>query len=183
MISTKMIFQDEKAPAYALLVITLKKYGTDILHVEPQLLRQEIEKDFNIHLSDLQSDKLQAAITVLTTDLFEVDWRVFETCCNLFCNNPVDHEDLNPLDAEDIATGVAEAYLIREGEVFHYDEEIRAYVGLIFHEYGLSHAPTIFPTAIIPKCNECDDSKKNDALKEVLDAHITYVLDYIEKIQ
>lgn len=182
------VYKDDKAPAYALLIVTLKKYGMDSLEWEPELLRQEIERDYNIKLSDLQSDKLQAAIVTLTTDHFEHDWRVFEVSSHLFNNTPIDHEDVEPLEAEEIAVALAEATLIKAGgledeERMDYGDEVRAYLGKLFHDYGFHKAPKIFPKAIMPKSVEAHDKEKNAALKEVFDAHAEYVLDYLEKIE
>lgn len=185
---TRDVYKDEKAPAYALLIVTLKKYGLDSLEWEPELLRQEINRDYNIRLSDLQSDKLQAAMVTLTTDHFEHDWRVFEVNGHLFNSTPIHHEDVEPLEAEELAVALAEATLIKtdtldEGETISYGEEVRAYAGRIFYEYGMHKAPRIFPKAIMPKSNECDDKDKNTALRELFNAHAEYVLDYLEKIE
>lgn len=177
------VYQDEKAPAYALLVVVLKKYGLDSLEWEPELLRAEIDRDYDIDISDLQHDKIQAAMSVLTTDHFESDWRVFEVSSHLFNNEPIDHDDLSPLEAEQLAVALAEFNLIKEpDEKVVFSDEIRAYVGLTCHEYGLHKAPKIFPTAIMPKSNKADDKEKNEALREIFDAHANYVLDYLEKI-
>ena len=184
---TRDVYKDQKAPAYALLAVTLRKYGLGILDEEPEFVRAEINRDFDIKLSDLQSDKLQAAMTVMSTDHFEEDWRVFETVCHLFSNELVDHDILHPAEAEDIAVALAEATLIKadildEGEGIHYSDEVRAYAGRIFHEYGFHKAPKLFKSAIMPKSVEADDKEKNAALKELFDAHANYVIDYMEKI-
>ena len=181
------VYKDEKAPAYALLIVVLKKYGLDSLEWEPELLRAEIEKDYDIHLSDLQQDKIQAAMNILTSDHYEHDWRVFEVSSHLLNNQPMDHEDVCPLEAEEIAVALAEVRLIKtdtldEGEKFEFGDEVRAYAGHIFYEYGMHKSPKIFPKAIMPKSNEADDKGKNEALKEIFDAHAAYVLDYLEKI-
>ncbi len=183
------VYKDEKAPAFALLGVTLKKYGMEALEYPPELLRPEIDKDYNIHIADIQMDKLQAAMIVLYTDAFYDDWRVFETCCHLFNSTPTDHDIVNPLEAEDIATGIAEAALIKssilkDGEELHYHDEVRAYAGQIFHEYGMSKAPKIFPTAIMPKNsgNSVNDDNKNEALNELFDAHSGYIISYIDKL-
>ncbi len=183
------VYKDEKAPAFALMGVTLTKYGMAAIEHEPELLREQIEKDYGIKLSDLQMDKLQAAIIVLCSDAFYDDWRVFETCSHLFSNSPVDHDVVNPLEAEDIAVALAEATLIKscvleKDERIQYHDEVRAYAGLIFHDYGLSKAPKIFPTAIMPanSGNTDNDKSKNDSLKELFDAHSEYIVDYIEKL-
>jgi hypothetical protein len=183
------VYKDKSAPAFALLGITLKKYGVESLEYDPELLRHQIEKDYDIHLEDIQMDKLQAAMAVMLTDSFYTDWRVFETTCHLFHNEPVIADLLNPLDAEDIAVGIAEAAMIKmdtgsTSEDLIFDQEVRAYAGRIFHDYGLFKAPKIFPSAILPKGagNADNDADKNAGLKELFDAHTEHIVDYVERI-
>lgn len=186
------IFKDEKAPAFALLAAVLKNYGMEALEYEPELLRAELEKKFDITISDLQNDKLHAAIIVLTTNQFETDWRVFEVVSHLFNNVAIDHDDFEPLEAEEIAVALAEVMLIKESvleekEILEYDDEIRAYAGIVFAEYGFHRSPKIFPTALMPKWVKVtkisDDTAKNEALQELFDAHATYVVEYMDRIQ
>lgn len=181
------VFRDDKAPAYVLLGVTLKKYGLSALEEEPELLRMLIERDFDIKLSELQGDKLQAAICTMLTDQVENNWRVFEPCVHLFNNQYVEHDVLTPVEAEELAVALAEITMIKndvldKNELIHYGEEIKAYTGQIFYEYGMCAAPDIFPTAIMPKCNTCCNLEKNEALKELFNAHVEYILDYLEKL-
>lgn len=184
------VYRDEKAPAYALMTVTLRKYGMEALEYEPELLRAEIEKDYSIKLSDLQHDKIQAAFTVLLTDHFEHDWIVFQGCGHFFNNQPIECEDFQHLEAEEIAVALAEANLIlkdklEDGEKLEYGDEVRAYMGIAFYEYGLHKAPSIFPKAIMPKSVEgpaAVEKEKNEALKEIFDAHVSYILEYLDKL-
>jgi hypothetical protein len=184
---TRDVYKDDKAPSIALLAVTIKKYGIESLEYEPELLRQEINRDYDIRISTLNHDKLQAAITVLFTEAFENDWRVFETCCHLFNNTLVDHDIVNPLEAEELIVGIVEATIIKESiledkEKLHYDDEIRVYAGRIFYDYGFHKAPKLFSEAIMPKTVGGSDKEKNAALNELFEAHTQYILDYLEKI-
>lgn len=181
------VYKDDKAPAYVLLGVTLKKYGLAALEEEPELLRMLIERDSDIKLSDLQADKLQAAICTMLTDQVETHWRIFEPCVHLFNNQYVEHDILTPVEAEEIAVALAEIAMIKndvldKNELIHYGEEVLAYAGHVFYEYGMSKAPDIFPDAIMPKCNDCCYAEKNAALKELFNAHVEYILDYLEKL-
>lgn len=184
---SRTVYLDENAPAMVLLGITLKQYGLDALDYEPALLRTQIERDYDINLSEMQFDKLQAAMTVMSSDTFFDDWVVFETVCHLFHNEPVDADLVTPLDAEDIAVAMVEVTLIRRDigdNTLVFDEEVRAYAGHVFYEYGLSHAPKIFPSAIMPKAVEVpeSDKEKEDALMELFNTRLAYVLDYIKSV-
>lgn len=184
------IYLDKDAPGFVLLGITLKKYGVESLEYDPELLHYQIDKDYDIKIPDLNMDKLQAAMIVMQTNHFYDDWRVFETCCHLFHNELVEADIVNPLDAEDIAVGLAEATLIKscvidDASELQFDDEIRAYAGKIFWDYGLSTAPTIFRDAIMPNSpgSAENDPNKNEALRELFDHHSTAIMDYMEKIE
>lgn len=187
MIFSRNIFNEEKTPPFGLLVAVLSKYGTAALTWEPELLRHQIEIDYDIKMSDMQSDKLQAAIAVMTTNQFETDWRVFEVVCNLFNNSSSDHGEIDPVEPEEIAVALADVALIRqstdsgEDERIDYSDEVRAYAGRVFYEYGMHKAPKIFPTAIMPESAPANDTIKNEALKELFDARVEYILDFLEK--
>ena len=72
------IFKDQSAPATALLAAYINMYGLNHFDDEPEAVRANIKDDLNINLTDLQCNKLQAAITVLTTNQYEVNMQAFE---------------------------------------------------------------------------------------------------------
>ena len=176
------VFKDEKAPVMALLSVFLKTYGVAAMGWEPELARKEIEDNYRIKMSDLQSDKLQIGISILTSDVFEYKWKVFESGSHLICNVANSLDEFHPLEVEEVIAGVAEAALIRD-EALHYGDEINAYVGKIFADYGFSHPPKLFPGAIMPiGLVAGNDDEKNEALQEIFDAHLEYVVSYVKDI-
>lgn len=176
--SRKEILEDESAPALVLLALVTKEYGKECYEWEPLVLKAELQDDFDCSITDLQSDKIQAAITLLTTDIYETNINVFETLNYLFINQPDNLEELNPLEAEELISGMTEAYLIR-AEKMDFSPEIRVYAGQIFYEYGMHKPPELFPEAIM-KETEGDDSEKNEALKELFEAKIKATKEYLE---
>lgn len=184
--TTQQILKDEKAPSVVLLGVVLKNFGRECLEWDPAIMRKEIETEFSILLSELQSDKLQAAITVLTTDLFESDWKLFESTCQLFNCIPSDLEVVEPLSAEELIAGLCEASVIRH-ESLEFSPDVRAYAGQVFAEYGLVGTPTLFPQAIMPvrqvKPEDIKESEieKNAALQDVFSAKLTYIREYANK--
>jgi hypothetical protein len=196
MVTPVAVFKDEKAPAFALLLTALAKYGKEdttgqgtFFEWEPEILKEEIRLDFGVTLSELQSDKLQAAITVLTTNLYEQDWRAFEFVSHIFCNDLIDAEDHHPLEAEEVAESLAHATLILKAyddrlKLWH--DDVRAYVGQVFWQYGLSKAPDIFDNAIMPASSTDGDpaiqEEKNSVLSDLFQAHTKKIEDYIAKL-
>lgn len=174
------VLKDKSAPAAALALVAIRQYGVECFEWTPQILRNELEKDYNVELSDLQSDKLQAAITILTSDAFETNWHVFQTICRHLTGQPMGFEDFEPLDPEEIVYALTDATLIRH-EPIEFDDEINAYCGKVFHDYGFCNAPDLFPTAIMPPCpGGSDDTEKNEALTELFQERLAELVAYIE---
>ena len=129
-------------------------------------------------VSDLQSDKIQAGIVLLTTEIYESNISVFETINYLLNNQPDNIEELNPLEAEELIYGLTEAYLIK-GEKINFSPEVRVYAGQIFHDYGMHKPPVLFPEAIMNE-REGDDTSKNEALQELFDEKIKTLKEYLD---
>jgi hypothetical protein len=174
--------KDEKAPAIALLAVVTNKYGQDAWEWHPGILRDEIERDFGIEITDLQSDKIHAALTILTTNMFEEQWEVFTTCCHLLSNIPYDFDDFVPLEPEYIAGALAEVYLLKEDNEDEFSDQVRAFAGQSFHAYGLCKPPSIFPDAIMPEV-DCDSGEKDEALSDIFNERTNYIKDYMSKLK
>lgn len=175
----KEILSDSKAPAIALLRLAIKEYGNECFEWEPLVLKAELQRDLDCELSDLQSDKLQAAITLLTTNTYENFISVFETFNHLFNHQHAHLEELDPLEAEELILGLTEAYLIR-GESLDFSPEVRVYAGQIFHDYGMHKPPALFPEAIMRE-RDGEDTEKNEALQEIFDEKIKTVEEYLKQ--
>jgi hypothetical protein len=177
------ILKDEMAPISALLHVVVKNYGTECFMWESLLLRNELESDFNLDITDLQSDKLQAGITILTTDMYESDIRTFEVCSNLLNHSLHNFEDFEPLEAEELIAALTEVMLLKM-ENLEFSAAVNVYAGEIFYNYGFCKPPKLFPTAIIreSKSTVCDDAEKNEALQEIFDEKIKAVKSYLDKL-
>jgi len=181
--SNRQILEDPAAPISALMYVIVKSYKTECFDWEPQILRDELDKDFDVELTDHQSDKIQAGITILTTDMYESDLRTFEVCSRLFSGAAQDFEDFEPLEAEELIVALTEVLLLKM-EKLEFSQAVRAYAGLVFHNYGFCKAPKLFEEAIIPegKPVACADLEKNEALQELFDGKIAFVKTYMEDI-
>jgi hypothetical protein len=177
------VYSDEGAPTIALLFAFIKQFGSEALLHDPLLIKDDIEKEYNLTLSELNFDNLCAAIEVLTSNMFEENWNVFETCCHLFSNVPVDTSIVVPLSIEEVVKGIAEAYLIRH-EKLEFNGDINLYVGKLAFDYGFSTPPRLFPTAIIPQCPcaESTDNLKNQALQDLFDYHVNETIKFLDSL-
>jgi hypothetical protein len=182
--SSKEILKDQTAPLMALAYVIQEEFGVDSFTWEPQLLRNELETKYDIKITDLQSDKIQAVIVMLTTDMYETDVRTFEVLNSLTNHNHQDFEDFEPSEAEEIVIGITEALLLKM-EQLEYSDSVKAYAGWVFHEYGFCKAPDIFPNAIMPEGfpTDGDDKEKNLALEEIFNMKIDNVTKYMTDIK
>lgn len=92
-------------------------------------------------------DKLLAAITIRTTDLFFNRADVFQELCNVLSGSYFNPQEFDPADAMECAWGIIESLLIgtpepdEDGKVF--SEEVCAYVRLACEEEGLYDPPDV----------------------------------------
>jgi len=177
--SSKTILEDQKAPAIALLSVVTKTYGSEAYEWDPMTLKAQLQEDYKCEISDLQSDKIQAAITVLTTDQYEGNIVVFETLNHLLNHQEKDLDEMDPLEAEELIIGMTEAYLIKAEEM-NFSPEVRVYAGVVFYNYGMHKSPKLFPQAIMNE-SEGNDDEKNEALQELFDEKVKLVNDYLKQ--
>ena len=175
----KEIIEDPKAPVIALIWLVTRLYGSECYSWDPAVLRAELQEDLECTVTDLQSDKIQAGITLLTTDMYETNVKVFETLNHLINHQHDELDELNPLEAEEIICGLTEAYMIKL-EDLEFTPEIRVYVGQIFYDYGMHKPPTLFPKALMHE-SDGNDGSKNEALLEIFNAKIERVTKYLKE--
>ncbi len=178
------ILKDELAPVTALIHVVTSTYGVEAYEWEPQILRNELEEKYQLEISDLQSDKIQAGITILTTNMYETDIRAFEVLTSLINHTAQEFEDFEPLGAEEIVVGITEAFSLRM-EPLEYSDDVRVYTGKVFHDYGFHRAPDLMPDAIMPEGfpTEGCDAEKNEALNEIFEAKVKLLDTYMKKIK
>ena len=188
--SVPALLKDSKLPAAALLAIAFAEYGSDCFDWEPEILRDELSKEFGVDITARQSDKLQAAITIISTDHYESDWHTFNVATHCLNGEPVDYDTFDPIDAEQIAAALPEVQIIRNQFVdggLTFSDEVNAYVGMIFSEYGLLFTPHIFPTAIMPNLQgehySDSQTEKQDALAEIYTDKKKQVEEFLTKVR
>jgi hypothetical protein len=181
------ILRNESAPPVALLAVALRYFTVnECSEMGPEILREELERQLSVEISDLQSDKLQAALEVLTSTSFEEHWMVFNHICHLFNSRSVDFETYQHLDPEQIAVALAVVRLIRglESEApIDFSDEVRAFAGQVFADYGLTRPPAIFPSALLPDNSAPGEGmdERSEALTELFDLHLKEVVAYVNR--
>lgn len=150
-----------------MLAWVVRNLSSEAFDWEPALLTEEIEKRTGKAVTAMNRDKLQAAIVVLTTDLYEHDWHTFSVINSLFACKHTDPEDLQEPDAVTLAVGLAEARLIKH-EPLDFHPDVLAYAGCVFLDWGLTTPPAFMPKAIMSKAGEfAEDAEKRNELEHV----------------
>jgi len=180
----KQVLEDQSAPIVALLLVVTHQLGVESYHWEPEMLRFQLNEEFDMELTEQQSDRIQAAILLLTTDKYENNPNAFETMTHLFNGKHATFDALEPLEVEEMVSGMADAYLTRH-EKIEFSPEVRAYAGRLFYDYGFSAPPDMCPDAILPAVAEkveCNNDEKNASLNELFAARVEHVKQYLDKI-
>lgn len=186
-----------------LLLAVLDRYGTEALAWEPETLRLQLQQD-KCPLDPDNEDKLQAAISLLTTNLFHVSLEGFNLTCRALSGESVDSRWFVPATVDEAAWGVLEARLIEGPENFdtqEFSKDIEIFVGTILSDEGIYKAPPILSFAIFdpkweanargvlgvdPMMMEASESTQNEKLQQVeegLIAHMTLLADQLYNLE
>lgn len=179
-IKRKEILEDQKAPVIALMYVIMSTFGDECHDWTPEVLRSELERECSCHITDLQADKIQAGLILLTTNKYETDHRTFETISHLLNNKHAEFDQVYPLEVEEMISAMTDAFLLRM-EHLEFSADVRVYAGKLFRDYGFHNPPNAFPEAIMDT-SEGDDTEKNEALLEIVTARIERVNSYITEI-
>jgi len=136
---------DEDMTATALLAIVLDLYGTEALEWLPSTLVQEIETDLRIDLPQININRINAAIALMTTDSFYRDPLAFiHTCHMLWADTaPPDADDQSPPSPIATAWGVFEASLLDPENSRKYSEDVKGTIGVILQQVGIRKPPKV----------------------------------------
>lgn len=145
----RLAVADPSTFATTLLTILLDEYGTDLLGWDPRTLASEVSTDYGAQMPPVNTDKIGALITVMTTDRFETDWECFNAACSAFGNEPSDPDLLSPVTPEQMAWGITEAAMSRPDAALELSPEVRRYMGVTLAHNGLLRPPAILEAADI----------------------------------
>ena len=147
-LDTKGVFellQDPDTHAIVLLTICMVMYGNDTFTSDPILLYKWLEEDFGTELHEFNENKLQAAITILTTDFFYEDLQTFKSICKtLLSGDPGAYDDnlfsSNPTIPE-ILWGIYEVALMNDDIVnksFNFNPNIKIFIDIILNHSAVT---------------------------------------------
>lgn len=132
------LLQDPETYATTILTVCLIMYKDETFKVDPLVLFQWLLEDFGVHLHQDNENKLQAILTVMTTDFFYTDLDVFKSVCKTLLSGDPGIYDMgvfnDPPTVPEILWGMYEVALVSDEEVvntFDYSPEIQRFVDWI----------------------------------------------------
>ena len=138
-----------------LAVIVIDHYDSEGFSWEPEVLRAELQDDFNVELHPLVVDKLGAVGTVLTSDAPLRDVVAFNMVCEAMSSDPVEEGVFDMADPDQMVVGLLEIVFMLGTEVLQeFSEDVRRYMGFVLSRNGFSTVPEVLAIAIMPSNTE-----------------------------
>jgi len=165
------LLNNDNVFASVILAICVNSFGTECFDWEPDTLIMELEEDFNIQLSQVNRDKLNAILTVITTDQFYKDPVVFWQVGNVLSGTPANFvTGADPLTVDEAAWAAVEAALIDmpDGDLPQpsYSSQVSAMVGAILKSEGFSRPPQFLKFATMPERHQAMDLDSESGQEE-----------------
>lgn len=121
------LLSDDNTFAFTLMTILLAEYGQDVFDENPVALFNRIEEDFRIKLPEDAENRINAALTAMTTDLFYTQFSAFKSIALALTEGDIgaiadDEEEDEELNAAEILWAIVEVGLLN-GEDFNETQE------------------------------------------------------------
>lgn len=126
----KRFWEDPRTYGTILLIMTIDRFGSSFLNLSPVTIVMDIEDELKVELPPANVDKLLAAISILTSDLFQTSLPDFILICNALSGEPVSFRVFDPATVSESAWGVSEGMLIYppENPEEFFSDEIQEYL-------------------------------------------------------
>lgn len=156
MISKKDIFLSPDSFGTTLLIALFDSFGTECLQWEPETIELELNKLLGTDIPEENMDRLQAAMSVLTSNLFFISLEAFNLTCNSLNFSKMDGKTFIPADIEDIMWGITEVNLLlgADAKDNEFSRDIQLYVGKILESEGILDPPSILSFADMKKLGQ-----------------------------
>jgi len=141
---------DSDLSASAGLLILVDQMGTEAMDWDPETINTELAERFHADPSRSLMDRINAALALMTTDLYYRSLEAFTTINTAFANGPVSSTEFNWNNLDDVMWGLTEARLLEGGEEFdkrEFSHDISRYVGKLLADDGIGRPPKIMKFA------------------------------------
>ncbi len=160
MLRVQHLLRDPDTFATTMLVIAVEAFGPECLYDRddpdrgpwhPTTFRTMLEEKFGCQLPKANLDKLMAAVTVVTTDLFFGSVMSFIPLANILAGDEFDPDTWEKADAVECAWAITEALLLDPPDGDNpepFSDEVRTYVGMVLRDEGYVTPPDVLKIAI-----------------------------------
>lgn len=149
------VWASEASLATTLLTLYVDRYGTPGLSFDPGTVAGLLESDFSVRPPVIVLDRLLAALTIVTTDLFFQSASDFIPLANVLFGTPFDPTVWDPADGMECAWALTEGLLLCPHPAGRpagqpYCQEILDYVAYVIDQEGLLYPPDVLRIAGTP---------------------------------
>ena len=139
-------FSDQGMYCSSLLLLMLDNFGPAVLEWEPEIVQEEVERISGSKVNALTSDKLNAALSVLQSNVYHKSLPAFTTINACFSSKYATPEAFKLCTLDDILWGCTEIQLIEGPQEFKdqgFTHPIRFYTGMMLEAEGVTKPPTL----------------------------------------
>jgi hypothetical protein len=146
------ILQEPGTYATSALLLLVDAFDVEMMEWDPVTLSMEIAANFGFEPSQGLLDRVNAASSLYTSNLFHLSLETFSAVCNSLNFGTVTSEMFLPADLDDILWGVTEAKVMT-GDMFDdtpFSHNIARYVGALLSDEGIRRPPSVLEFAEYP---------------------------------
>jgi hypothetical protein len=163
-------------------VLLADKFGTEFLEWDPITVSMEVRSAFGVELTTEIQDRIQAASSLFTSNLFFVSLEAFSTICNALNFGSVASEIFVPADLDDVLWGVTEAKILL-GDMYDpegYSHNVSRFVGYLLSEDGVTTPPSSLSFA---EYDEIEEENLSSEFERDIEFQQAYTADQIQERQ
>jgi hypothetical protein len=145
MLKPSEVFARPDMHASCLLLLAVDSWGTECLGWEPETFSSAVRDTFHTELDGLNYDKLNAAISVLSSNLYHRSPGAFCAINKALSFKSVQPNEFNVCALDDVLWGTTEVQLLEGKEEFieqGFTQDISRYVGQLLQAEGITNPPS-----------------------------------------
>jgi len=145
MLKPAEVFSRPDIHGSCLLLMAVDSWGLECLEWEPETITTAVRDEFDANLDALNYDKLQAAISIVGSNLYHKSIGAFCAINKALSFKPVNSSEFNVCTLDDVLWGTTEAKLLEGSEEFvtqGFTHDISRYVGQLLEAEGIHNPPS-----------------------------------------
>lgn len=145
MLKPNEVFSRPDMHASCLLLMAVDSWGLECIEWEPETFSSAVQTTFGTELDGLNYDKLNAAISLLSSNLYHRSPGAFCAVNKALSFKSVQPNEFNVCSLDDVLWGTTEAQLIEGQEEFieqGFTQDISRYVGQLLEAEGITNPPS-----------------------------------------